>query len=127
MKSALQPLPRALLCAGLILAGLPSAEVQAAPKSAAIRPDTTSDLERKIDLLMAQNQALAARVAALEAERSTPRPAEQQAAAQAQHTPAEAQIAQAKETQAELKAQGEAIANLQRAATSNAAALERAG
>ena len=125
MKTALQPLPRALLCVGLLLVGLPSTGAPAATKRQSAPSQVCADLERKIDLLIAQNQALTARVAALEAERAASHATEQQSVASNQS--AQADTKTAVETQAKLKAQDQAIASLQETAASNAATLERAG
>jgi len=125
--SRLHPLAGALASAGLACALLASGPAAAAPKKPA--PASLTDLEKKIDALMAQNKALADKVEKLEAAQAQQ---QQQATQQAQvvqqqATQIQAQAQAVQQDQAQVKEWGQAVQQTQQAVAANTQATQRAG
>ncbi len=125
----LRPLTTALACAGLVCLLLGSGHAAAAGKRKPADTPTLADLEKKIDALVAQNQALADKVARLEAAQAAQATQSQQQAAtvQQQSAQVQAQAAAVAQAQADVKADAATVAATQQAVAANAQASQRAG
>ena len=127
---ALRPLTTALAAAGIVCLLLASGNAAAAPrKKTADEAATLADLEQKIDALVAQNQALAAKVARLEATQAAQatQTTQQAAVVQQQTAQIQAQAAAVAQDQAAVKADAAGVAAAQQAIASSTAVTQRAG
>jgi hypothetical protein len=130
MSPRLNPLAAALAAAGLACALLASGNAAAAGKKpAATSAATLSDLEKKIDALMAQNKALAEKVEKLEAgqARQEQQAAQQATTVQQQGTQIQAQAVAVQQDQAQVRQDAQAVQSTQQAVAANTAATQRAG
>jgi hypothetical protein len=126
----LSPLATALLSAGLVCTLLASGNAVAAPKKkTADEAATLADLEKKINALLVQNQALAAKVARLEATQAAQatQATQQATVVQDQSARIQAQAAAVAQQQAAVQADATAVAATQQAVAANSAATQRAG
>jgi hypothetical protein len=126
----LRPLTSALASAGLVCMLLAPGTAAAAPrKPAADATATLASLEKKLDALVAQNKALADKVAKLEAAQAAQatQATQQAAAEQQQSTQIQQQAAAVSQAQATVMADASSVAAAQQAIAANTAATQRAG
>ena len=126
----LHPLTIALASAGLVCMLAASGNAAAAPKKkASDEAATLSELEKKLDALVAQNKALADKVAKLEATQAAQaaQATQQAAVVQQQTAQIQAQAAAVAQDHAAVQADAASVAATQQAIAANTAATQRAG